>query len=115
MIIVHIEAARKQPVALGNTSNNDVLGFDSRLLFLGAKIIAPILTKFYNDSLTKIVISDWKVSKVTHIYKRKGNKEEAVNSISLIGHIIKIFEKEIKKQLIAVLSMIGSVICQTEI
>ena len=142
---LHLEAVRKQLFALGNTSNNDVLGFDSKLLFLGAEIIAPILTKCYNASLTKkIVISDWKVSKVTSIYKEKGNKEEAGNyrPMSLIGHIIKIFEKEIKTQLMVnleindlitidqsayrqqhntqtihctVLSMIGSVICLTEI
>ena len=69
-LVVHIEAVRNQLFALGNTSNNDVLGFDSKLQFLGAEIIAPILTKFYNASLTnKIVISDWKVSRVTAIYK----------------------------------------------
>ena len=54
---IHLEAVMKQQFALGNASNNDVLGFDSKLLFLGAEIIAPILTKFYNASLTnKIVI-----------------------------------------------------------
>ena len=42
---IHLEAVMKQLFALGNTSNNDVLGFDSKLLFLGAEIIAPILTK----------------------------------------------------------------------
>ena len=132
----------EQLFALGNTSNNDILGFDSKLLFLGTEIIAPILTKFYNASLTnKIVISDWKVSKVTPIYKGRGNKEEAGNHRPMIGHIMKIFEKEIKTQLMVflkkmtlsqltsqpicsntihrlhctVLSMIGSVICQTEI
>ena len=48
--------------------NNDVLGFYSRLLFLSAEIIAPILTKFYNVSIeTQSVISDWKLSKVTPI------------------------------------------------
>ena len=30
---IHLEAVRKQLFALGNTSNNDVLGFDSKLLF----------------------------------------------------------------------------------
>ena len=48
---IHLEVVRKQLFALGNTSNNDVLGFDSKLLFLGADIIAPILTTFYNASL----------------------------------------------------------------
>ena len=79
------------------------MGFDSKLLFLGDEIIAQILTKFYNAPLTnKIVISDWKLSKVTPIYEGKGNKEEAGNyrPISLMGHIMKIFEKEIKTQLI---------------
>ena len=105
---IHLEAVMKQLFALGNTSNNDVLGFDSKLLFLGAEIIAPILTKFYNASLTnRIVISDWKVSKVTPIYKGKGNKEEAGNyrPISLIGHVMKIFEKEIKTQLMVYLEI----------
>ena len=98
----------KQLFAFGNISNNDVLGFDSKLLFWGTEIIAPILTHFDNASLTnKIVISDWKVSKVTPIYKGKGNKEEAGNYrlISLIGHIMKIFEKEIKTQLMVYLEI----------
>ena len=105
---MHLEAVRKQLFALGNTSNNDVLGFDSKLLFLGADIIAPILKTFYNASLTnKIIISDWKLSKVTPIYKGNGNKEEAGNyrPISLIGHIMKIFEKEIKTQLMLYLEI----------
>ena len=81
---------------------------DSKLLFLGAEIIAPILTKCYNASLTnKIVISDLKVSKVTPIYKGKGNKEEAGNyrPISLIGHTMKIFENKIKRQLMVYLEI----------
>ena len=75
---------------------------------MGAEIIAPILTKIDNASLTnKIVISDWNVSKVTPIYKGKGNKEEAGNyrSISLIGHVMKISEKEIKTQLMVYLEI----------
>ncbi len=75
---------------------------------MGAEIIAPILTKYYNASLTNnIVISDWKLSKVTHIFKGKGNKEEAGNyrPISLISHIMKIFEKEIKSQLMVYLEI----------
>ena len=81
---------------------------DSKRLFLGAEIIAPILTKCYNASLTnKIVISDLKVSKVTPIYKGKGNKEEAGNyrPISLIGHTMKIFENKIKRQLMVYLEI----------
>ena len=49
---------------------------------------------------SKIVIPDWKLSKVVPIYKGKGSKEDACNyrPISLIGHIMKIFEKEVKSQ-----------------
>ena len=67
-----------------------------------------LVVLFYNASLTnKIVISDLKVSKVTPSYKGKGNKEEAGNyrPISLIGHIMKIFEKEIKTQLMIYLEI----------
>ena len=55
-----------------------------------------ILTTFYNVSIeTQSVISDWKLSKVTSIYKGKGSKDDAGNyrPISLVGHTMKIFEK----------------------
>ena len=97
-----------QRVKLGDVTNNDVLGFDSRMLFLSADIIEPILTKFYNVSVeTETVISDWKLSKVTPIYKGNGSKDEAGNSrhIRLIGHIMKIFEKEIKLQVMGYLEV----------
>ena len=87
---------QKHLLKLDDVTNNDVLGFDSRLLFLNAGIIAHILTKFYNVSIeTQSVISHWKLSKVTPIYKGKGSKDDAgkYRPISLIGHIMKIFEK----------------------
>ena len=90
------DSVKAHLLKLGDVTNNDVLGFDSRLLFLGADIIAPILTTFYNVSIeTQRVISDGKLSKVTPIYKSKGSKDDAGNyrPISLIGHIMKIFEK----------------------
>ena len=78
------------------------------MLFLSADIIAPILTKFYNVSVeTETVISDWKLSKVTPVYKGKGSKDEAGNyrPISLISHIMKIFEKEIKQHVMGYLEV----------
>ena len=81
---------------LDDVTNNDVLGFDSRLLFLSADIIAPILNFFYNVSIEiQRVNSDWNLPKVTPIYKGKGSKDDACNyrPIRLIGHIMKIFEK----------------------
>ena len=62
------KTVKKHLLKLDGVTNNDVLGFDSRLLFLIAYIIAPILTTFYNVSIeTQSVISDWKLSKVTPI------------------------------------------------
>ena len=78
------------------------------MFFVSADIIAPILTKLYNVSVeTETVFSDWKLSKVTPIYKGKGSKDEAVNyrHISLISHIMKIFEKEIKLQVMGYLEV----------
>ena len=92
-------SVKKHLIKLDGVTNNDVLAFDSRLLFLSADIIAPIWTTFYNVSIeTQSVISDWKLSKVTPIYKGKGSKDDAGNyrPIRLIGHIMKTFEKEIK-------------------
>ena len=68
--IIEQDSAKKHVLKLNDVTNNDVLGFDSRLLFLSADIIAPILTNFNNVSIeTQNVISDWKLSKVTPIYK----------------------------------------------
>ena len=47
------------------------------------------------------------MSKVTPIYKGKGSKDEAGNyiPISLIGHIMKVFEKEIILQVMGYLEV----------
>ena len=42
------KALSKKLLKLDDVTNNEVLGFDSRLLFLSADIIAPILTTFCN-------------------------------------------------------------------
>ena len=78
--IIEQDSVKKHLLKLGDVTNNDVLGFDSRLLFLSADIIEPILTKLYIVSIeTQSVISDWKLSKVTPIYKGKGSKDDAGN------------------------------------
>ena len=45
------DSVKKHLLKLGDVTNNDVLGFYSRLLFLSADIIAPILTIFYIVSI----------------------------------------------------------------
>ena len=84
-------------------SNNDVLGFDSRLLLACRDVITPVLTKLFNASLSRsIVIDDWKFARVSPVYKNKGDISEMANyrPISVIGHIAKVFESIIHKQLL---------------
>ena len=90
------KSVRKQLHALGTSSNNDVLGFDSRLLCICSNILAPIITKFANESIkTNCVLDDWKLSRVTPIYKGKGDVNEMgiYRPISVISHIAKIIER----------------------
>ena len=50
---------------LDDKSSNDILGFDSKLLWLCCDIISPLITKFVNASIiTNHVLLDWKVSRV---------------------------------------------------
>ena len=53
----------------------------------------------------KYVLSDWKLSRVTTIYKGKGDKTDKGNyrQSSVIGHIAKIIEREIKNQIVTYL------------
>ena len=88
---------------LGNDSNTDVLGFDSKLLSLSSEIIAPMLTKLFNASLISCIVpNDWKTACVTPIFKGKGDVSDKSNyrPISLIAHISKIFEMSVHKQLL---------------
>ena len=38
----------RQLYAIGQTSNNDVLSFDGKLLYMSCDMLAPIITKFAN-------------------------------------------------------------------
>ena len=98
---------QKHLLNLDDVISNDVLGFDSILLFLCADISAPILTKCYNVSIeTQCVISDWKLPKVTPIYIRERVARMARVTIDLyVGHIMKIFEKEIQLQVMVYLEV----------
>ena len=96
------ESINAQLYALGLSSKTDVLGFDSKLLCLSSDILTPIITKFANTSLeTNCVLNDWKLSRVTPIYKGKGDVNDKGNyrPISVISHIAKIIEREIKHQM----------------
>ena len=84
-------------------SSNDVLDIDSKLMSIAHELITPIITTLINMSLTiGVVLDDWKLSRVTPIFKGKGdaNDENNYRPISVIGHVSKILEKNVQIQLI---------------
>jgi hypothetical protein len=90
--------------ALGYTKSNiDILDMDSRLLCLSSSVISCSLTFIINLSLrTSELPDDWKLARVTPIYKNKGNPDEAVNyrPISVLPHIAKLTETCVKVQIV---------------
>jgi hypothetical protein len=98
---VHVESVLKHLRNLGNESTIDVLGFDGKLLCHASNTIAPILCKIFNISIiTQTVPADWKLSRVTPVYKGKGCRDEECNyrPISVICHVAKIMEKLVQNQ-----------------
>ena len=90
---VSVEPVTSQLSALGHSSKKDVLGFGCKLVSTCSDLIAPIITKFANASIhTKCLASDGKLSRVTPIFKGKGdaNDKGYYRPISVIGHIAKI-------------------------
>ena len=88
-------------LTLNADSNNDVLQLDSKLLRLVSPLISKSLTHLFNVSLmSRIVPSDWKLARITPIYKGKGplNSEANYRPISMLSHVVKIFEKQVHKQ-----------------
>ena len=78
----------------------------SKLLKLAEDIVSPSLTHIFNESMrTGIFPSEWKLAKVSPIFK-KGAKTDSNNyrSISVITIVSKIFEKIIYDQLYAYLN-----------
>ena len=103
--IVH-DNIKKLLMTLNPNSSLDILDFDSKLLRLGAFYIVESLTVIYNLSINSgIVPSDWKHARITPVYKGKGDVSDPSNfrPISVIGHLAKIFEKEIQFQLVTYL------------
>ena len=89
---------------LGSSKSNlDILNMDSYLLYLAADVISPSLAIIFNLSCSQAEIpKDWKLGRVTPIYKNKGDRSDPANyrPISVISHIAKLMETCIKNQLV---------------
>ena len=79
---------------------------DCKLLKLGSSIVSKNLCDIINISIkTDTVPGDWKIARVTPLYKGKGDKEDPSNyrPISVVCHVAKIFEKLIAGQFVSYL------------
>ena len=100
------ECILKKLKNLPSKSNLDVLGFDTKLLKLCANFICDSLCSLINISFnTGIVPDDWKLARVTPVYKGEGDvlNETNYRPISVIGHVVKLAESEVKHQLLSYL------------
>ena len=85
--------------SLKNNLNLDILGLDGYILSVAAHVLSPSLCFIFNRSLTLGYIpDDYKLARVTPLYKGTGCKTELGNyrPISVIAHIPKIIEKFVK-------------------
>ena len=101
--LITVDSVQNHLIRIGDESSVDVLGFDSKLLFLANEVIAPIVCKFCNSSQNTMKMpEDWKLSRVTPVYKGKGDIDVESNyrPISVICHLAKVMEKEVQKQII---------------
>ena len=99
---ITVPTVEKMLHELGNDSSSDVLGFDAKLLSLAHKIISPCLTKMFNLSQqTSKLPDDWKLARVTPLYKGKGSQNDHNNyrPIAVIAHVAKILERSVQRQL----------------
>ena len=96
LIAIQPESINAQLYVIGLSSKTYMHGFDSKLVCLCSDILTSIIKTFANASLeTNRVLNDWKLSRVTPIYKGKGDVNDKGNyrPISVISHIAKIIER----------------------
>ena len=98
-----VETVYNDLQSLDCESNSDVLNLDTKLLKLSANVICKPLTHLFNLSLnSKIIPGEWKLARITPIYKGTGDIHLETNyrPISVLSHIAKIFEKRVHEQLV---------------
>ena len=99
---IEVASVFKQLNKLSNESHLDVLSMDTRLLRLVAMQVAPSRTNVLNVFLkVGIVPGDWKLARVTPIYKGNGGKNDENNyrPISVIANISMVMEREVHSQI----------------
>ena len=87
---------------LKTSTTLDISDINTYLLKSSAHLIAPSLTHIFNLSLySGILPSDFKIARVTPVYKKSGDPADVSNyrPISVISNISKILEKLVKVQL----------------
>jgi hypothetical protein len=102
LIPIELNFVLRELIQLNNRSNLGVLNIDSKLLRIAAYEISNSLCDIINNCIMNGDLpDDWKLAKVTPIYKNKGPKEDCGNyrPISVICHIAKIMEKSVQIQL----------------
>ena len=98
---INVQKEIKSPKAIGKATRLDKI--PNRLLKIAANVVAPSLTSIFNKSLvTGIFPSDWKLAKVSPIFKNGSKSKSDLNNyrpISVIPTVAKIFEKIIYDRL----------------
>ena len=97
------EALLTELKSLPSNSGLDIMKIDQRLLKTAGPYISRSLLRIINESLKSgVVHDDWKVARVTPVYKNDGDVENVNNyrPISVIGHVAKIMEKLVRIQLV---------------
>ena len=93
-------------ISLSDKTGMDILGFDRKLVRIAGEHIVDSLLCIMNDSLSNgIFPDDWKIARVTPVYKNNGDINIMSNyrPISVIGHIAKLVEQLLRSQLVSYL------------
>ena len=103
-IEINTNSTLRELLKLPMRTNLDIIDIDSYMLRLSAPAIAASLTHIFNLSLYHGSLpSDWKIARITAIYKQKGCKDDPNNyrPISVVSSIAKIMENLVKHQLMS--------------
>ena len=98
-----VESIYDELIKLTHKSKVDILAMDTKLINICAPVIAPALAHIFNLSLRSgNVPDDFKLARVTPIYKKSGSIDDCGNyrPISVVSHLAKVLEKLVGSQLI---------------